>query len=198
MVVDAATVARVTSGSSATAIAAGSKPSGLPGYAERGAKGARRRSSAHSEAYPRSSAPTAMATTWSGSAKCPIWAMASPISMALTSRPDADQLGVVVVCVDGVGRRLRVARRSWRRAGWRRGRLAPAAGPSGPSGARAGRPSPPGTDRPAAAPCGRRPRRSGWSRAISSTVATNRAGSVIATHGLTIWAKNVKLSLHIS
>ena len=38
----------------------------------------------------------------------------------------------------------------------------------------------------------------GWSRAISSTVSTNCAGSVIATHGLTIWAKNVKLSLHIS
>ena len=30
--------------------------------------------------------------------------------------------------------------------------------------------------------------------AIASTVATNRAGSVIATHGLTIWAKNVRLS----
>ena len=33
-------------------------------------------------------------------------------------------------------------------------------------------------------------------RAISSTVAMNFAGSVSRTHGLTIWAKNVKLSRH--
>ena len=38
----------------------------------------------------------------------------------------------------------------------------------------------------------------GRRRAISSTVLMNCAGSVIATQGLTIWAKKVKLSAQSS